>query len=103
MPVTNHSIMAQTFVSNHPYYPVDVEIPLYMPNASSVVVLLASFSSIIGITLLLTLVISKRINPDVSISEQALICWFGLCEFADDVVKHPANRLRWLFTLFLRR
>lgn len=80
--------MAQTFVSNHPYYPVDVDIPLYMPNASSVIVLIASFGSIIGIVLLLTLVISKRSNPTISLADQSLVCWFALCEFKHAVTTH---------------
>ncbi len=64
----------------HPYYPQDVPIPGYVPNVTPLPVLLGSFGSIVGITLLGTLAVAKRSRPSLGLSDQLLFSWFILCK-----------------------
>ncbi|RDL39391.1 EBDP2, emopamil-binding protein [Venustampulla echinocandica] len=65
-------------ITNHPYYPLEVEIASYLANEWSVPVLLGSFSTLCAAILLGTLAIVKRLHPNLPGKEKAAIWWFVL-------------------------
>jgi len=63
---------------NHPYFPQDVEMETYSPNATPLPVLLGSFGGIIAMVLAASLMLAKRIQPGLQVAEQLTLCWFLL-------------------------
>lgn len=63
---------------NHPYFPRDVEMETYSPNATPLPVLLGSFGGIIAVVLAASLILAKRIRPGLQVAEQLTLCWFVL-------------------------
>ncbi|KAH8890927.1 EBP-domain-containing protein [Thozetella sp. PMI_491] len=72
----------QTFVfGNHPYYPLHVQVPNYVPNTAPIYLLLASFGTTIAIVVYTSLVLAKKYNANLRVWDQAVLCWFVLCGF----------------------
>lgn len=59
-------------ITNHPYYPLEVEIASYLANEWSTPVLLGVFASVCSAVLLATLVIVNKVHPNLSGSEKAV-------------------------------
>ncbi|KAH8782701.1 Emopamil binding protein-domain-containing protein [Diaporthe sp. PMI_573] len=72
--------MVQTFSAPaHPYFPLDADIPHYIPNASSVHELLARFASLLSITIFTALWLATRFNSQLRTSDKFIFGWFILC------------------------
>lgn len=78
--------MASSIVSNltnpkitdHEYYPIEVEIAALLANEWSVPVLLALFAVICGSILMAAMVVVNKVHPQLRKVERATICWFVL-------------------------
>lgn len=70
----------QTFiVGDHPYYPLHVELPNYVPNAAPLLVILGAFGGLITIVLSASLALARKYNGNLRTGDQAIFCWFVLC------------------------
>lgn len=79
------SIISESFnsssplmITNHPYYPLEVEIASYLANEWSMQVLLAIFTAICATIFFGTLAVVNRVHPNLPSSEKAAIWWFVL-------------------------
>lgn len=64
---------------NHPYYPVDAQIPGYSPNGTSLLTLLASGAAASAALLGVTLVGISLTRPNLRKADRVAILWFVLC------------------------
>lgn len=64
----------------HPYYPLNAQVANYLANEWSVPVLLGYFFGGCAALFSLTLLIVKRVHPNLPTGEKACILWFVLCE-----------------------
>ncbi len=78
-----------TSITNHPYYPLEVEIASYLANEWSVPVLLGTFAGVCSAVLLTTLLIVNKVHPNLKGSEKAAIWWFVLCESVELMPERP--------------
>ncbi len=69
-----------TMVTDHPYYPLEVEIASYLANEWSVPVLLGAFGGVCATILFATLFIVNKVHPNLRGSDKAAIWWFVLCK-----------------------
>jgi len=67
--------------ASHPFYPLEVEIAGYLANEYSVPALLAFFAAWMGVTLGVTRLIVKRIQPEIAPTELLTLMWFMLSEY----------------------
>ncbi|TVY45802.1 3-beta-hydroxysteroid-Delta(8),Delta(7)-isomerase [Lachnellula occidentalis] len=67
-----------SMITDHPYYPLEVEIASYLANEWSMQVLLAIFTAVCLSILFATLFIVNRRHPNLPSSEKAAIWWFVL-------------------------
>jgi cholestenol Delta-isomerase len=74
-------------ITNHPYYPLEVEIASYLANEWSVPVLLGAFAGVCATVLLATLLTVNKVHPNLRGPEKAAIWWFVLCESS---TQHPS-------------
>lgn len=74
--------LTNPLITDHDYYPIQVEIASLLANEWSVPVLLAAFASICGTVLLLAMTVVHKRNPNLRTVEKATIMWFVLCKFA---------------------
>jgi cholestenol delta-isomerase len=65
----------------HSYYPLGVEIPLYIANELSTPALLAIFGAACTIVFSVTTFLAKKANPQISNPELYKTLWFALCRF----------------------
>ncbi|KAG9239752.1 EBDP2, emopamil-binding protein [Amylocarpus encephaloides] len=65
-------------ITDHPYYPLQVEIASYLANEWSMQILLAAFATICAAVLFGTLLTVNRLHPDLPSVEKASIWWFIL-------------------------
>ncbi|CAJ2506189.1 Uu.00g003190.m01.CDS01 [Anthostomella pinea] len=72
-PLTGNNAPAE---NPHPYYPLGVSIPDYLPNEAPVPVLLAALGGMLGFSLLLASVVARKANPDLGRTDLAVFCWF---------------------------
>ena len=70
-----------TSITDHPYYPLEVEIVSYLANEWSVPVLLGTFAGVCSAVFLTTLLIVNKVHPNLKGTEKAAIWWFVLCRF----------------------
>lgn len=66
-------------ITDHPYYPLEVEIASYLANEWSMVTLLTIFSTLCASILAITLVVVKKVHPNLHDADKAAIWWFVLC------------------------
>jgi hypothetical protein len=76
----------------HPYYPLEAEILNWAANEYSVPVLLTLFSAGCAAIFLITLFIVKRVRPNMSGGDQAIVLWFVLCKCLQPLLQSVA---RW--------
>ena len=83
---------ATNFITDHPYYPLEVEIASYLANEWSVSTLLGTFSGVCATIFFGTLLIVNKVHPNLPGSEKAAIWWFILCRCSDSMCCHdPAD------------
>ena len=68
-------------VTNHPFYPLEVEIANYLANEWSMQVLLTIFTAVCATIFFGTRYLVNRVHPHLPSSEKAAIWWFVLCKF----------------------
>jgi len=68
-------------ITDHPYYPLEVEIASYLANEWSVPVLLGTFSTVCAVILVGTLLGVNKVHPQLPGCEKAAIWWFVLSGF----------------------
>lgn len=73
------SNLTNPLITDHPYYPIEVEIASYLANEWSVPVLLAAFSGVWATVLLTAHVVVDRFHPNLPTIEKITIWWFVLC------------------------
>jgi cholestenol Delta-isomerase len=73
------SNLTNPLITDHPYYPIEVEIASYLANEWSVPVLLAAFSGVCATVLLTAQIVVDRVHPNLRAVEKATIWWFILC------------------------
>jgi len=76
----------QTFVISHPYYPQHVRIANFEPNLTPIPLLLGAFGSILGIVVFTALAVAKRTTSGLRTGNQAVFCWFVLCQWTSSVM-----------------
>lgn len=64
---------------SHPYYPLDLEFPDYVPNTLSTISILLIFFFTLSAVLAPMHVFIRRYNPKLPLSEVATALWFVLC------------------------
>ncbi|KAH8663635.1 EBDP2, emopamil-binding protein [Tricladium varicosporioides] len=65
-------------ITNHLYYPPDVQIASYLANEWSMPILLSAFSALCAMILLGTLTVVNHVHPNLPGTEKAAIWWFVL-------------------------
>lgn len=68
-------------VTDHHYYPLEVEIANYLANTWSVTALLGLFFGVCGAVIAGTVLIVDQVHPNLPKVEKAAIWWFVICEF----------------------
>ncbi|KAI1378346.1 EBP-domain-containing protein [Hypoxylon crocopeplum] len=74
-------IQIEDLTPSHPYYPLGVTIPAYASNEAPVPVLLTALGGMLGFALLGASAIALKINPNLTKSNIALLCWFVMNGF----------------------
>jgi hypothetical protein len=69
-------------ITNHPYYPLEVEIASYLANEWSVPTLLGIFAATCATIFLGTYFVVNKVHPHLPRGEKAAIWWFVLCTFS---------------------
>lgn len=67
-------------ITDHHFYPLEVEVKNYLPNKWGMELLLAIFSALCLGILTTTRMIVNRIHPNLPKTEKAAICWFVICK-----------------------
>ncbi|KAI6375749.1 hypothetical protein MCOR25_002909 [Pyricularia grisea] len=70
--------MQAAVISQHPYFPEDAYIPDFVPNDKSLTDLVLPFAGTITCVLAASVILSKRINPGICLTDLCQICWFVL-------------------------
>ncbi len=79
----NASRSASNMITNHPYYPLEVEIASYLANEWSVPALLSMFAALCAAVLFGTVCVVDRVcktgSKKTPAREKAAVWWFVLC------------------------
>jgi cholestenol delta-isomerase len=72
---------AHTAPPVHPYFPEGILLSgnNFVPNDLDVATLILAFAAGITVILGITLVVARKINPGLKLSDQGLILWFVMC------------------------
>jgi cholestenol delta-isomerase len=73
---------SHVMITNHPYYPLEVEIASYLANEWSVPTLLGIFAATCATIFLGTYFVVNKVHPHLPRGEKAAIWWFVLCTFS---------------------
>jgi membrane protein YdbS with pleckstrin-like domain len=68
-------------ITNHPFYPLEVEIAAYLANEWTMQVLLSVFVGLILTIVMGTKMWVERVHPNLPGREQAAIWWFVICRY----------------------
>jgi len=74
------NVSTPLMVTDHHYYPLEVEIANYLANEWSVPVLLGIFVVVCASIVIGTVVVVDRAHPHLPKVEKAAIWWFVICE-----------------------
>jgi cholestenol Delta-isomerase len=71
---------AEDIAPLHPYYPVGIALSgdLFIANAWSVSSLVQTFAAGLALILLVSFLIARNVNPNLSTSDRVLVLWFVL-------------------------
>lgn len=83
--------MTSRLVTDHPYYPLEVEITSYLANEWSVPVLLGVSFGLCVTILFGTLAVVHKVHPGLHGAEKAAIWWFVLCKCCPSTWKTPPS------------
>ncbi|ELR03292.1 hypothetical protein VC83_07299 [Pseudogymnoascus destructans] len=72
------SNLTNPLITDHPYYPIEVEIASYLANEWSVPVLLAAFGGVCATVLLIAQIVVDKLHSNLRTSEKITIWWFVL-------------------------
>lgn len=64
---------------SHPYFPRDAAIPHYVPNTTSLGVILLEFAGLIVVFVASGVYVGKRNNPSLRAGPLKAMAWFLLC------------------------
>jgi cholestenol Delta-isomerase len=70
-----------SMITDHPYYPLEVEIASYLANEWSMQILLAIFAATCAAIFTGTLLVVNKVHPNLPSTEKAAIWWFILCMY----------------------
>ncbi|KAH8837199.1 hypothetical protein MCOR27_011380 [Pyricularia oryzae] len=70
--------MQAAVISQHPYFPEDASIPDFVSNDKSLTDIVLPFAGTITCILAASAILSKRINPSLSLTDLGQVCWFVL-------------------------
>ena len=79
---TMDNVTEHLMITDHPYYPLEVEIASYLANEYSVPLLLGVFAALCAAIVVVTRVCVKKWHPNLPGREKAAIWWFVICEFS---------------------
>jgi len=76
--------MSDQKIVAHPYFPPGVALSgdLFVSNDWDVFTLVVTFMAGWAVILGTTLVVVRKVNPKLKVSDQGLVLWFVLCESA---------------------
>ena len=77
-----------SMITDHPYYPLEVEIASYLANEWSVPVLLGIFAATCAAIFVGTRLVVNKVHPNLPSTEKAAIWWFILCRYSRAVPEH---------------
>lgn len=66
-------------VIKHPYYPLDLELPHYVPNENDVFLVPISFFGLVVGLALVVWVYSGKQTWRFSLGDRMKVCWFTMC------------------------
>ncbi len=75
------NLSKSAMITNHPYYPIEVEIAHLVANDLTMPVLLSIFTALCATILFVTKFVVDRVHPHLKGSEKAAIWWFVICKF----------------------
>lgn len=84
--IYNTSRDTTKMITNHPYYPLEVEIASYLANEWSVPILLSMFAILCGLILVGTVCLVDKVHKRLPATEKAAVWWFVLCEQHSSIV-----------------
>jgi len=70
-----------SMITDHPFYPLEVEIASYLANEWTMGTLLGVFFGGIAAIILFTRLVVNRVHPNLPSSEKAAIWWFIICTY----------------------
>lgn len=70
---------SKQLITDHPYFPLEVEIVSYLANEWSVPTLLSLFAALCATIIFGTKAIVSRVHPHLAATEKAAIWWLVLC------------------------
>jgi hypothetical protein len=70
---------SMNYITDHPYYPLEVEIASYLANEWSVPVLLGIFAALCATIIFGTKYVVNNLHPNLPGTEKAAIWWFVIC------------------------
>ena len=70
---------SKQLITDHPYFPLEVEIASYLANEWSVPTLLGIFAALCATVVFGTKAIVSRVHPNLPSTERAAIWWLVLC------------------------
>lgn len=82
--------MQAAVISQHPYFPEDASIPDFVSNDKSLTDIVLPFAGTITCILAASAILSKRINPSLSLTDLGQVCWFVLSECQDYRISNSA-------------
>lgn len=82
---------SMNMITDHPYYPLEVEIASYLANEWSVPLLLGIFFAACACIFFGTRLVVDKVHPNLPTTEKAAIWWFILCMYT----YNPAQLMFW--------
>ncbi|KAK3290417.1 Emopamil-binding protein [Chaetomium fimeti] len=70
---------SDTSMANHPYYPLDLELPGFVPSPTAVPILLAFFAAGVAFVFSATVILARTVQPGLSKGKLYTAMWFMLC------------------------
>lgn len=65
----------------HPYYPLELVLPAYVPNESDLATIAGIFSMMLGCILSVTWALATRFRRGLSTGDKLVMLWFVLCKY----------------------
>lgn len=69
-------------ITDHSFYPIEVEIANLIANEMTMPVLLSIFTALCATILIVTKLVVERVHPSLPSTEKAAIWWFVICTYS---------------------